>query len=72
MLSNHLLLETKKTEEDLMVLLFVLRLPFSAESHILYERSHQNEQRSGKIVLDQTEQHCTFCVQCCSDWSPTI
>ena len=48
--NNGVLLETKKTEEDLMVPLFVLRLPFSAESHILYERSHQNEQRSGKIV----------------------
>ena len=38
-----------------MVPLFVLRLPFSAESHILNERSHQNEQRSGKIVQSNTE-----------------
>ena len=31
--NNGVLLETKKTEEDLMVPLFVLRLPFLAESH---------------------------------------
>ena len=48
--NNGVLFETKSTEEDLMVPLFVLRLPFSDESHILNERSHRNEQRSGKIV----------------------
>ena len=48
--NNGVLFETKRTEEDLMVPLFVLRLPFSDESHILNERSHRNEQRSGKIV----------------------